>query len=384
MNFNLMDAAAAGTGFIQGGDQAQQLAIQRQQQAQQNQAAQMSLMMNGLKLQDEQRNAGFAREESDYARQLETDPDTMDQPMDKKMDLMANSALAHGDLVRANEMATNATNFRQAKINQDHTQQLTASKLMDSKQKLHNWMGSELAAAAEQGPEAFDQAKFLAQQSGEGDAQDQANLARLKWDYSDPDFGSKLARSLRLGSMTSRQAAATEAAEQRLRQQKERDDAMQRDREIKERLAKERLRMQQERNDALNKAGGLKPPNKNELDQADAYLKDSGLDPQGADFEQARQGLVSIKRQLKTLNPNLSDAQAYQQAAELNKQDLKTLTVPGMTKDTKKVTYNMQGATPQTAIPYDGNTDSLIPGRYYKTGSHDVVQFNGTGFVQVK
>ena len=201
MNFNLMSGLMAGSnaglGFFQGMDQGQEAATQAKMQS-------MALLMNQMKLQDEQRNLGYGQAESDYARQIATDPDTMDLPVDKKMDLLTNKALETGDLVRANELATNAANFRATQATQEHMQALANQGRVATQQKLHDWMGSDLAAAADQGPEAFNKAKMIALSSGEGTPYDQKMLANLQWQKG-------LGDRLRMGAMTARQQMQTQA-----------------------------------------------------------------------------------------------------------------------------------------------------------------------------
>jgi len=386
MNANLMSGLMAGanfgTGFFSGQDQQQQAMAQRQQMALQGQQAAMVMLMNRMKLQDEQRNLGFQQDEGAYARQLATDPDTADLPMDQKLDLLTKNALSKGDLVRANEFAVNATNFRNAQVLQDQKKQAISRGMMESQQKLHQYMGSELAAAAEEGPEAFEQARMLALFSGHGTPEDQQRLANLQWQPG-------LADKLRLGAMTSRQQAQTLLEQQRLQQTKKNQDLLERNREIRQQLNAQKLRDAEDLTATKAKAGGgQKAPTQNELDQTIPLLKDSGLDPKSPDFSQAQQALVSTKKALQKANPNLPDAQALQQAAAMvGKQDVQTLTVPKSgffgSETTKKV-YKMAGATPKDPIPYTGDKASLIPGRYYTTGSHGVVQFTGTGFVPVQ
>ena len=381
MPFNLMNGlmagSAAGNGFFQGQDQAQQQQLQRQQQ-------QMAMLMNSMKLQEEQRNMGYADSESAYAKQLATDPDTMDLPMDQKMDLLTKNALGKGDLVRANQFATNATNFRQEQVNQDQKRMAIQTGQINNQQKLHQYMGSELAAAADGGRDEFDRAKMEALSSGMGTPEEQKKLASLEWD---PDLG----RRLRKASMTSQQQSQTLLKEQGLNQQKKNQDLLEQNREINQQIREQRLKLQEDEFVAKQKAGGVaKEPTKQELEDATSYLKDSGLDPktQAADIDQLRQSLVGTKKALQKQNPNLPEAQAFAQAAKLIiPQDTKSLSVPtwrGLGSDKKEASYKMAGATPQQPIPYDGNKATLIPGRYYQTGSHGVMQFTGTGFVPVQ
>ena len=63
--------------------------------------------------------------------------------------------------------------------------------------------------------------------------------------------------------------------------------------------------------------GGMKAPTQNELDQAAPYLKDlkdQGME--GTDLAQAQQALVSAKKMIQKANPNIPDAQAFQQAKD--------------------------------------------------------------------
>lgn len=378
MNFNLGDAVSFGVGSINSMDQMQQMAFQRQQQQQQLQQGQMALLMNGMKLKDEQRNMKYSEEESEYARQLATDPDTMDLPVDQRMDLMAKKAMASGDLVRANELAVNATNFRNTQVQQDYKKQQTASKMMDSQQKLHNYMGSELAAAAEGGEAEFNKSKMLALQSGEGTPEDQAKLADLKWD---PD----LARRLRLGSMTSRQQAQTLNDQTRTTLDAKNKDNLERARELRQQLNERKVKDKEEQDAIKAKAGGgAKAPTKVELDQAAAIVAKMGIDAKSPDFEQVQQSVVSTAKQIQKANPNIGTAQAMQQAADrIGKQDIKVTTIPGMIRDTTKTEYKMQGATPSAPIDFAGDVSSLIPGRYYRKGGQ-VYQFTGTGMLPVQ
>ena len=380
MGFDLGSAVSFGLGDLNAQDQMHQIAFQRQQEQQQLQQGQMALMMNGLKLKDEQQNFGYSQEEAKYAKQLATDPDTMDLPMDQKMDLMAKNALSTGDLVRANELATNVANFRQSQINQDYKRQQAAEKQMEGQQKLHSYMGSELAAAADEGEDAFNQAKMIALQSGQGTPQDQKMLASLQWD---PD----LARRLRMGSMTSRQQAQTLAEQQRIELDRINKERLERNRQINQQIHQQRLKDQEDQAAIKNKAGGgAKAPTKVEMEQAEAIVTKMGVDPKSPEFTQLQQSVVSTAKQIQKANPNIGTAQAMQQAAnKIGKQDLRNITVPaGMfTGEQKKVEYKMAGATSNDPIPYTGDPSSLIPGRYYKTGSHGVMQFTGTGFVPV-
>jgi hypothetical protein len=124
------------------------------------------------------------------------------------------------------------------------------------------------------------------------------------------------------------------------------------------------------------------------LDQAVPYLKelkDQGLEP--ADLAQAQQDLVGQAKQLQKVNPNISYAQALQQAKANLPKNVQTTTIPNKipgVAGTTKATYKMPGATPKDPIPFTGDTSSLIPGRYYQTQSHGVVQFTGTGWKPVQ
>jgi hypothetical protein len=380
MNFNIGNAVSFGLGAVNAQDQMQQLAYQKQQMEQQGQAAQMAMLMNRMKLQEEARNSGYAQGESGYARQLATDPDTMDLPIDQKMDLLAKNALSQGDPVRANEFAVNSTNFRNAQVEQGLRQQQAIGAQVATQQKLHDYMGSTLAAAADQGEGVFNQAKMAALQSGQGTPQDQAQLANLKWD---PD----LARRLRLGGMNSRQQAQTLMEQQRVNLDKMNKDNLERNREINQQIHQQRLKDQETQFIAKNKAGGAaKAPSKDEMDQASAMVSKMGLDPNTPEFSELQQSVVSTAKQIQKANPNIGTAQAMQMASEkIGKQDLRTIKVPGglFSRESNKVEYKMAGATPQSPIPYTGDQSSLIPGRYYSTGSHGVVQFTGTGFIQV-
>lgn len=378
MGFNLGAVASFGTGAFNAEDQMQQLAFQKQQQRQQLEQGKMSLLMNGMKLQDEQRNMKYSQDESEYARQLATDPDTMDLPVDQRMDLMAKKAMSSGDLVRANELAVNATNFRNTQVQQAYKQQQTASKMMDSQQKLHNYMGSELAAAAEGGEGDFNRAKMMALQSGEGTPQDQAKLADLKWD-------SDLARRLRLGSMTSRQQAQTLNDQSKLVLDEKNKDNLQRARELRQQLNERKVQDKEELDAAKAKSGGgIKAPTKEEMDQASTIVVKTGIDPKSPEFEQVQQSIVSTAKQIQRTNPNIGTAQAMQQAADrIAKQDIKVTTIPSMFGDTKKTEYKMEGATPKAPIEFTGDVSSLIPGRYYRKGGQ-VYQFTGTGMLPVQ
>ena len=378
MGFNLGAAASFGQGAFAAEDQMQQLAFQRQQMQNQNQQAQMALLMNGMKLQDEQRNMKYSQDESEYARQLATDPDTMDLPVDQRMDLMAKKAMASGDIVRANELAVNATNFRNTQVQQDYKKQQVASKMMDSQQKLHQYMGSELAAAAEGGEDSFNRAKMMALQSGEGTPQDQQNLANLQWS---PD----LARQLRLGAMTSRQQAQTLNDQTKIALDEKNKDNLQRARELRQQLNERKVADKEALDTAKAKAGGgVKAPTKEEMDQAAATVSKMGIDPKSPDFEQVQQSVVSTAKQIQKANPNIGTAQAMQQAADrIAKQDIKVTTIPGMFGDTKKTEYKMEGATPKSPIQFNGDVSSLIPGRYYSKGGQ-TYQFTGTGMLPVQ
>lgn len=380
MNFNLGDAVSFGLGAVNAQDQMQQLAFQKQQMAQQSEQAKMALLMNQLKLKDEQQNMAYSKGESSYARQLATDPDTMDLPMDQRMDLMAKNALSQGDLVRGNELAVNATNFRNAQVAQEQKKQQALGTMVATQQKLHEYMGSTLAAAAEGGPDAFNAAKMQAMQSGMGTPQDQQRLAALQWD---PD----LARRLRLGAMNSRQQAQTLLDEQKVKLDAMNKDSLVRNRELNRQLREQRLKDQEATEAAKSKAGGIvKAPSREEMDQSAALVSKMGVDPKSPEFAELQQSVASTARQIQKANPNIGTAQAMQQAADrIGKTDLRVTKQPGglFSKDTNKVEYKMAGATAQTAIPYTGDPSTLIPGRYYNTKSHGVVQFTGTGFVQV-
>jgi hypothetical protein len=379
MNFNLGNAVAFGTGVVNAEDQMQQLAFQKQQMAQQGQEAQMALLMNRMKLQQQQQDMGYSQGESGYARQLGTDPDTMDLPVDKKMDLMANAALSKGDLVRANEFAVNATNFRQAQVDQTYKKQQALGAQVATQQKLHDYMGSTLAAAADGGPAEFQKAKMEALQSGQGTPEDQQRLAALQWD---PD----LSRRLRLGAMNSRQQAQTLMEQQRINLDRMNKDNLERNREINRQLRERRLKDQETEATVKGKAGGVaRAPTKEEMDQSAAMVSKMGLDPKSPDFAQLQQSVASTARQIQKANPNIGTAQAMQMAADrIGKQDIRTVKAPGgfFQGEQNKVEYKMAGATPQAPIPYTGDPSTLIPGRYYSTKSHGVVQFTGTGFVQ--
>ena len=160
---------------------------------------------------------------------------------------------------------------------------------------------------------------------------------------------------------------------------------MEANREINRKLRERRIEDQERQTTAKTKAGGTaKAPTAAELEQASVYLKDTGLDPKSVDFAQAQQSLVSVAKQIQQGNKNIPMAQALQQAARLiGSQDITKTKVPGgmFSGDTTKSTYKMVGAIPTDAIPYTGDKSTLIPGRYYKTGNHGVVQFTGTGFV---
>lgn len=385
----LMNGVAVGQGFGQAQDQAQLFQLQRQQMQQQGQAAAMAMLMNRMKLEDEKKNLAFQQSESAYARQLATDPDTMDLPIDHHMDLLAKNALAQGDTVRASEFATQATNFRQAAVAQDQKKALTAKTMMDSQQKLHNFMSSEMAAAVESGDEnAFNQAKLLALQSGHGTPEDQANLASLQWP-ADPAGQARLAQALRLGGMTSRQQAKSLNEDLNAQLRKTNEARLQRNSDIRNTVQQQKLADAEQQAADKKKAGaGTKAPTQAEMDQAIPYLKDlkdQGLSP--TDLGQAQLDLVTRKQQIRKRNPNISEAQALTQAKAEMAPSIQTTEVPskipGMS-GTKQVTYKMAGATPQAPIPYTGDKSTLIPGRYYQTQSHGVVQFTGTGFLPVQ
>ena len=380
MNFNLGDAVSFGLGAFNAQDQMQQLAFQKQQMAQQSQEAQMALLANRMKLEDQQRNMQYSQGEADYARQLGTDPDTMDLPIYQRMDLMAKNAMSQGDLVRANELAVNATNFRNAQVTQEANKQKALGTMVATQQKLHDFMGSNLAAAAEIGPGAFNQAKMEAMQSGMGTPQDQQRLAALQWD---PD----LARRLRLGAMTSRQQAQTLLDQQRVNLDRMNKENQIRNRDLAQQLREKRLKDQEEQTATKAKVGAVaKAPTQQEMDQAGAMVSKMGLDPKSPDFAELQQSVASVARQIQKANPNIGTAQAMQMAADrIGKQDVRVIKGPkgmfGGQKDT--VEYKMSGVTAQNPIPYTGDPNTLIPGRYYKTASHGIVQFTGTGFVQV-
>jgi len=348
----------------------------------QEQQYKMANLMNQMKLQDTQRQMDYAKAESGYARQLATDPDTMDLPPDRKYDLLMNNALTQGDTVRASEFATMATNMRNSQALSDQRKATAATKVLDSQEKFHNYVGGVLAAAADQGEEAYNEARMNMLQSGEGGAADRQALLNQPWHEG-------LGQELRMGAMGARQQARSLHEQATEAQAKKNAEALERNK-----VANRQLQIQKEADrktqaEAKAKAGaGEKAPTPHEMEQAAAILKDSGL--KGADYIQAQQDVVSTAKAIRNGNKNISVAQSMQMAAEsVKKADTTTTTTPGgrFSKDTTATTYKMRGATPKDAINYSGKKEDLIPGRYYRIqaeGKTQLVQFTGTGFARVQ
>jgi hypothetical protein len=379
----LSAATNFGTGFDQGQDQAQQRQMQMQQIMQQGQAQQQAYQINALKLANEQQNMGYQKQESAYARQLATDPDTMDLPPDQQMNLQMKAAFAAGDIVRGNEMAVNLTNLRQSQIKQGQEQVAATTARIEQQQKLHTLMGGTLAVAADQGPEAFEAEKQRLLDDHLGTDADQQNLHNLAWNR---DLG----KSLRLAGMTANQETTQQIAQLRADLAATRERHLEGHRVTREELAAQKEDRMREQADIKAKVGApVRPPTPEELLQAAPFIKETGLDPKSADFNMAQQDLVGIKKQIQRGNKNISDPQAYARAAALLKsQEIKEEITPNKYlpgEGTKKVTYKMIGATPDKAIDYNGHPDSLIPGRFYRhtdkrTNTTVVSQFTGTDF----
>ena len=413
MPINLMQGLMAGANFGTGFQQGQQQSTQNNVA---NQMNQLALQDEQLKVDQDKLMAKQQQTLSDKAMQLfnptgggqqpaggnPVPPSAMpgapstdsDQPVDKITQL-ANFAAGQGDLVRANELWTNAANLKNAQFEQEQKQSAMQTAEL-KRQQMHYGLAAQYAGTVEDTPAGFSQWKMAMLSDPNSSPQERQNISNMQ-------YRPGILQKIRDSGATASQIASQQMREQEFAERQRVNDLQEMHRDIADMQRERRIEAMDRDHAAKKKVGAAaKAPTSTDVAQASAVVKQvmgKDADTSSEDFKLAATNIAGRALQIVQGNRAVTYPQALQMAAEEAKKNgefttIKTPDTHAHVPDwmpliggdkipltgkspTNKPAFQQKGMTRDSAMPLPASKADLIPGRWY-TANGKVEQYTGS------
>lgn len=409
MPFNLaaglQDAAAAGTGYFQGEEQEQNRNYSKEMQ---NLAYQNAALDFDQKKQDQQRMQAL----SDHMMQAFKPQPVGPQPSpgpnpQQQMSQLANTdpeqytqeafnfAAQSGDITRAEQLATNLSNFRGQQADQQAKAATIQNTELKARQQALQQTGEAFQDVTDQ--PSYDRVRMSLMADSTMPQSARQAIASLPEKYSPA-----IVDHIKNQSMSLSEQAKNQLAQARLAETIRSDNLRNQHNQNMETIQTAREKAYEQHQTNQTKVGGANSsPTSADKDGAAVAIKEVApeLDPESPEGMAAIQSVASRGKQIMKDNRAVNAQQAMAMAADEAKKsgEFTSKTIPGkynkilgdMTPDwmktsTTKPSFKQQGDTKESAIPYkQGMTkDDLVKGKIYQT-SNGPLRFTGTGWERV-